>query len=162
MTDSAFEGFTEDVTREVFCELVVNMYETITDRTIAISDPDAFTDTSNIEIVKAFELGIVTGYGDGTFGPDDLVNREQLITMFYRALVLLDESLLDYYYPGLAFEDASTLSLWAEDPARLLVYHELINGVGDNRLAPKNNATLEQSIKLVNGVYEFHVTYSMP
>ncbi len=161
MTPNTFDGFKSDISREVFCELVVNMYETITDKTIAISNPHIFSDTNNIEIVKAHQLGIVTGYGNGTFGPDDLITREQLMTMFYRALAKLDGDYMNYYYPQLQFGDTSSLSSWAREPARLLVYYELINGVGGNNLAPQDNATVEQSLKLVNGVYEFYVSYSL-
>lgn len=156
MVANTYDGFKDEITREVFCELVVNMYENITGKPIAISNPYVFTDTSNIEIVKAYQLGIVTGYGDGIFAPDDLITREQLITMFYRTLVKLDARLAYDFYPRLTFDDADEVSSWADDAARLLVHHELINGVGDNQLAPQNNATVEQSLKLVNGVYEFY------
>lgn len=162
LTNNTFDQFGESITREVFCELVVNMYETSIDKSIAISSLDVFSDTQNREIVKAYQLGIVSGYGDGRFGPDDLITREQLMTMFYRALVKLDGSLLDYYYPQLSFDDAGQLSTWADEPSRLLVYYELIDGIGNNQLAPQNNATIEQSIKLVNGVYEFYIVNTLP
>lgn len=154
---NTYDNFKEAITREVFCELVINMYETITDKQIAISNPYVFTDTNNLEVVKAYQLGIVNGYGDGIFAPNDLITREQLITMFHRTLTKLDWRITDGFFPRLTFDDADSVSSWADDAARHMVYNELINGVGNNMLAPQSNATIEQAIKLVNGVYEFYL-----
>lgn len=159
-TPSTMVDFNTNITREEFCELVVNMYETIIGKNIAISNPNIFSDTANIEIVKAYQLGIVTGYEDGTFRPTEEINREQLITMFYRAITELDGSIGRYYYPETDFDDKADISLWASEATRFMISLELINGVGDNKLAPKDKATIEQSLKLVYVVYDFYEAYS--
>ena len=41
---------------------------------------------ANPYVAKAAELGIVSGYGDGKFGPSDTVTYEQAVTMIVRAL----------------------------------------------------------------------------
>lgn len=38
----------------------------------------------SIPVTWANEGGIITGYSDGLFGPDDNITREQLVTMLYR------------------------------------------------------------------------------
>jgi len=159
-TDRTLINFTEDISREAFCELVVKLYENATGRPIAVANPEVFIDTDNIAVAKAYELGIVGGYGDGRFGPDDLITRQQLMAMFFRTLVRLDPQYGTYSYPELEFSDAGSLDEWAVEPAKSLVSFELIDGVGDNRLAPQDNATIEQSLKLVNGVYEFYLSQS--
>lgn len=156
-TEKTLKNFTSNITREEFCELVVNMYERSTGKTIAISQPIVFDDTSNLAITKAYQIGIVSGYGNGVFGPDDEITREQLMTMFYRALVLLDPSYGEVTYPDLTFIDVLDVESWASEGTKALVYYELVNGVGGNRLSPKTNATIEQALKLVNGVYEFYL-----
>ena len=40
---------------------------------------------ANPYVAKAAELGIVSGYGDGKFGPSDTVTYEQAVTMIVRA-----------------------------------------------------------------------------
>lgn len=46
---------------------------------------DVSTDTWYTEAVRwAASQGIVSGYGDGTFGPDDPITREQLAVMLWR------------------------------------------------------------------------------
>jgi len=156
-TQKTLQNFTDNITREEFCELVVNLYEKTIGKSIAIISPVVFDDTTNIAIAKAYEIGIVSGYGDGRFGPSDEITREQLMTMFYRLLTKLDAKYAIEVHPPLSFVDSSFVSVWAIEGAKSLVAYELINGVGDNRLAPQQQATIEQSLKLVNGVYEFYI-----
>ena len=157
-TEKTITDFTDNITREEFCELAVNLYEKSSGKTIAISSPVVFDDTVNIAVAKAYQMGIVNGYGDGRFGPEDEITREQLITMFFRTLNRLDDRYENLSYPLLTFGDSHHVSEYALMPAQALVTYGLINGVGDNRLAPKDNATIEQALKLVNGVYEFYLT----
>lgn len=155
-TERTLENYTHAITRELFCELVVKLYEKAKGEAIPINDPKPFTDTDNTAVAKAYGLGVVSGYGDGRFGPDALITREQLMAMFFRTLSTLDDRYETLSYPELNFEDTDNLSDWALTPAKSLVSFGLINGVGEGRLAPKDNATIEQSLKLVNGVYEFN------
>lgn len=55
---------------------------------------------ANPYVVKAAELGLVTGYGDGRFGPDDTVTYEQAITMLIQSVNLGDEALKQGGYPN--------------------------------------------------------------
>lgn len=53
------------------------------------TDGSVFTDVpadhwANRYVVKAAELGLVSGYGNGKFGPSDQVTYEQAITMIVR------------------------------------------------------------------------------
>lgn len=58
---------------------------------------DTFTDVpydhwANPYIARAAELGFISGYGDGKFGPGDQVLYEQAVTMVIRAIGLEDEA----------------------------------------------------------------------
>lgn len=64
----------------------------------------AFTDVpvghwANAYVGKAAELGIVSGYGDGRFGPSDTVTYEQALTMLVRTLNLEESALEAGGYP---------------------------------------------------------------
>lgn len=54
---------------------------------------------ANGYIVKAAELGIVSGYGNGNFGPSDTVTYEQAIAMFMRAFGAETAALENGGYP---------------------------------------------------------------
>ena len=54
---------------------------------------------ANRYVVKAAELGLVTGYGDGRFGPADVVTYEQAITMTVSAMNLEEHAVAMGGYP---------------------------------------------------------------
>lgn len=84
----------------------------------------------------AAERGIVTGYGDGTFGPDDPITREQLAVMLWRyAGKPTPPNLL------LNFTDADQAGDYAQDALRWAVEQGIINGKGGGILDPKGQAT---------------------
>lgn len=61
------------------------------------SNSRRFTDVptthwANGVVAKAVELGLVSGYGNGKFGPDDPVTYEQALTMAVNMLGLGDEA----------------------------------------------------------------------
>ncbi|MBQ2764806.1 MAG: S-layer homology domain-containing protein [Firmicutes bacterium] len=86
--------------------------------------------------------GIVMGISEDTFAPDDLVTREQLVTMIYR---FAKESGMDVSVGEdtniLSYADAETISEWAMDAMQWAVGSDLIEGRGDGILAPKENCT---------------------
>lgn len=84
--------------------------------------------------------GIMKGYGNGLFGPDDSVTREQL------ALVLNQYS----SYAGInipaskeytEFLDSGDISPWAADALRWAVESGIMSGKGDGILDPGGNAS---------------------
>ena len=54
---------------------------------------------ANRYVVKAAELGLVTGYGDGRFGPVDVVTYEQAVTMVVNSIYGSEEANREGGYP---------------------------------------------------------------
>lgn len=109
-----------------------------------------FTDVASTEYyAKAVAWGeangIVKGYGEGKFGPNDLITREQLAAIMYRysnykkydTSVGEDTNILSY-------NDISELSEYAVPSMQWACGAGLVNGIGDGKLAPKGNATRAQ------------------
>ncbi|MBQ3708113.1 MAG: S-layer homology domain-containing protein [Clostridia bacterium] len=94
-------------------------------------------------VAWAAENGIVTGYDADTFGPNDLVTREQIVTILYRYAKHrgIDTSAYDSLE---AFTDAHTVSGWALDAFRWAVGAGVIKGISDTLLSPKTEATRAQ------------------
>jgi hypothetical protein len=132
------------------------MYELATGEELTIISSDTFNDTDAPNIIKAYQLGVVNGYPDGSFRPDALISRQELITMFYRALVALDSSYSSGNYGELTFLDSSVIASFAIEASEFMVGEGLINGVGDNLLSPLGTATKQEAIKIVLGVYEHY------
>ena len=93
--------------------------------------------------------GIVSGYGNGLFGPSDPITREQM------AAILNRYSTYKGYDAGTVgsitgFSDASQVSAYAVEPMGWAIGNGLISGVGNNTLAPKGNATRAQAATILN------------
>ena len=87
--------------------------------------------------------GIVGGYGNGKFGPNDSITREQMATILYRYA----------QYKGYdtstkgdlsAFADSNRVGAYAVEALSWAVGLELIRGNGDNTLSPGGSATRGQ------------------
>ena len=107
--------------------------------------PDAWYVSS---VAWASRNGVVNGYDDGRFGPDDPITREQLAAILYRFASLrgLDVSVsasLD------AFADAGSVSSYADVAMRWAVGSGLISGKGDNILDPLGSATRAETAAIL-------------
>ncbi len=97
----------------------------------------------------AASQGIVGGYGDGTFGPNDPITREQLAVMLWR-------------YSGspaatgkeLHFNDTDEISGFALEALRWAVENGILNGYGDGRLGSQGQATRAQVAQMLKNFIE--------
>ena len=87
----------------------------------------------------ASENKIVNGYGNGKFGPEDAITREQLAVILmnyakYKGYDITTRADLSGY------EDAKSISSWAKDAMSWANAEGLIQGTGSS-LKPTGNAT---------------------
>lgn len=86
---------------------------------------------------------IVSGYGDGKFGADDPITREQMATILYRFA-----EFMGYDVSAKAnlsgYTDAGNISAYAKDALAWANANNLVNGVSTTELAPQGKATREQ------------------
>lgn len=87
--------------------------------------------------------GIVDGYGNNKFGPDDTITREQMAAILYRYA-----SYKGYNVSDLAnlsgYTDAGKVSTWADTAVRWAVSAGLIEGTSGSTLSPSGSATRAQ------------------
>lgn len=95
-------------------------------------------------IAWAVAEGVADGYGEGLFGPNDAITREQLAAMLWR-------------YAGSpeadgdlsVFADGADTSSWAEQAMSWAVARGLLTGVDNDRLAPGGQATRAQAATIL-------------
>lgn len=153
ITEELKTGLQKYITRREFVELIMGSYETIMGEVPDITlEDNVFFDISNLAVVKAEKIGIISGGGEKKFNPDDILNREQMIvilTRMNRAIeIRMNERVLKYQNIGLDFIDVSDISTWAVESFQIGIVNTMIAGVGDNRLGPKDLTTREQAIIL--------------
>ena len=100
-------------------------------------------------VAWAAERGIISGYGDGQFGPNAPVTREQLAVILWRYAGSPAPSGSD-----LPFGDADQVSSWASNALRWAVENGILSGYGDGRLAPQESATRAQMAQILKRFLE--------
>ena len=92
--------------------------------------------------------GIVTGYGDGRFGPNDPITREQLAAILYRYAQSKGQGFQGLWSFKLDFPDAGDVSDWAMEAMSWMVMQGVINGK-DGFLTPGGNATRAEAATML-------------
>lgn len=146
------------ITREQFCEMVVLAYEALSGETAAVGEEE-FYDTDSDEVKKAANLNIVEGYGNGIFGPNDLITREQIAVMVVRMLDCAVPSVDIYDYSSHYYADKYEISDWAMPSVNFAYENDIMQGIGDYKIAPKLNTTCEQAVLLIYRTYAQYISY---
>lgn len=150
---------TQAVTRAEFASVAVLFYEALTGQKAKLdeSQTNPFTDVTadDEDVLAAYQLGIVNGMGDGTFGVNGTLTREQAVTMLGRVVELAREGKVSDG-SGLkkgdaqvaAFTDDAKIGGWAKHYVAYFVSHGVVNGMTDGSFAPGANMTREQAMKV--------------
>ena len=104
-------------------------------------------------VIWAANNKVVEGYGDGRFGPNDDITREQLATILDRYAAFAKITLPDERaYPG--FSDDAKIAEYAKASVQRLYKSGLINGKPNNLFDPQGNATRAEAAKLFHTFLE--------
>lgn len=106
-------------------------------------------------VAWAVKYGITNGYGDGRFGPDDPITREQLAVFLYR--YAKSRNIIVPAYGKLPQSDASKIDSWALD-AMTWAYSKGIIEEVEGMLAPVDKALRHM---IATALTWFCVSYSM-
>lgn len=92
-------------------------------------------------VERAAELGLVTGYSDGTFRPDTPVTRAQFVLMLWRMCGKPAAA------KAASFADAS--ADWYQDALSWAVEKGYVNGLSDTRFGPDASITRQQAMAIL-------------
>lgn len=98
---------------------------------------------------QAATAGIVSGYEDGTFRPEQQLTRAELTVMIVRALGITVDPQAE-----LTFADTSDVPNWAAPYIAAAVENSLVSGIGQNRFAPNQIATRAEAVVLIVNLLE--------
>lgn len=97
----------------------------------------------------AAENGIVKGYSEDIFAPDDNITREQLSAILYRYAQKNGEGFKGAWMFKLDYSDAANVSDWAYESVCWMTMNGIVNGYTDGRFAPGDKATRAQIATMV-------------
>ena len=134
------------LTRGTIAQVLFNLEGADADAAAVFDDVPAdawFADAVN----WAAANNIVTGYGDGTFGPDNNITREQMAAILYRYAQFKG---YDVSAKGdlTAFTDGDNVSEWATDALAWCVGAKLINGRDNGTVDATGTATRAEIAKI--------------
>ena len=116
----------------------------------AVSGSDAFTDTQEgawyaDAVLWASQEGVISGYGNGLFGTNDPVSREQIATILWRYAGSPSAD------AGQDFADESEIASYAVAAVDWARANGVVNGADGNRFLPRNSASrAEVAVMLCN------------
>ena len=155
-------GPQDNMTRAQFAKVaLLSAGETVVEQPTATSFPDVDSNAwYSAYVKKAADLGIIGGYQNGNFGPNDPVTRSQAAKMLVNAFGLeLDAT------NGPSFPDVAS-SAWYYSYVETAYKWSVINGYGSGNFGPDDNITREQvgtmAVRAQNPVDRFVTTPVVP
>jgi len=114
-----------------------------------VAATDAFTDVSptnpNYEAINNLKFnGVISGYPDGTFKPDQPVNRVEVLKMIFEGLDITEPTTL--ITPSFADID---LNSWYGQYLKKAATLQMIEGYADGTFKPAQTVNLVENLKLI-------------
>ena len=137
-------GPDDDLSRAQLCQILYNR-----EGRPAVTGGSPFTDVAGTEwyadaVLWAAGEDIVGGYGNGFFGPEDPITREQLAAILWR---YAGSPASGHTLTG--YTDTDEISSWAMEAVRWANGNGILNGDGSGHLMPKGNASRAQVAQMI-------------
>lgn len=117
---------------------------------------DVQSDTWYNEAVdKAYQIGLVQGYADGTFRPNELLTRQEMSIVIARALSIVNQDFQisgEYADQLVKFADRAQISTWAQQYIATLVQYGVVQGTSAHTFAPLNVSTRAEAAIMVSNL----------
>jgi hypothetical protein len=144
--------YTDNMTREMFCDIIANMLSV---KGIMPTDTSVtFSDTDNQNVLRLASIGIVSGYEDDIFMPDNSITRAEAAMVLYRTAQYMGLSDLYSENSDYTYTDDDEIDKWARVAVYGMNSAQIMTGVDDEKFAPNDKYTNEQSIATVIRLYD--------
>lgn len=153
-------GPDHNVTRAEFAAMIV--------RALGLSEEGAarFSDVQGNEWFAgaagaAYEAGLISGYEDGTFRPDQQISRQELAMMIYNALIFTGNKPVvsgSGQEQLEAFADRAAIASWAQQAVAGIVDADIAEGRSSNLFEPLATATRAEAAAMMKRLLQ-HVDF---
>ncbi len=170
------QDLTKPITRAEFASVALKLYESLSQKVISPAPDNTFTDTKNIDVLKAYAADIVLGTSKGTnvkFEPDKFISREQCAAMLTRVYKKLNwegwtqegdstytKHTLDYKDVKPFADDANIFPNF-KPSVYFMAKFKIILGGSNNLFVPKNVPTKEDAKNYTNATREHALLFSV-
>ena len=134
----------KNVTRAEFAQMLVNTFNLESE-----GQNNPFSDVESgawyeKAIITAYELGIVKGRTDGSFGVNDQISRQDMAVMTFNTLKTVGIT-LDLKEAAVDFKDDSEIAGYAKEAVKTMQQAGIIKGMETGEFAPLANANRAQA-----------------
>lgn len=148
------DDFTKPLTRLQASAIAVTLAEKLSGKSVSPAKSKTYSDTKSKYALKAAGAGIYGGASEGKFNPDGAVDRQQLATFFYQALMYAKKNKNVRYTPyesKLArYSDNASIADWAKEAAAFMDALGLVEGSSRTKFLPEETYSIEQALIVAN------------
>ncbi len=127
------------ITRAEFAKLIAKGFQTPRATGAVVFDDVTVNDWYYDSVMSLYSIDVLNGVDDKNFEPNRPISRQEIATVFLR---ILEYKRLPYdQNENTEFADDNEIANWAKNAVAVMRKNEFINGVGDNKFAPLQNAT---------------------
>lgn len=138
------------VTREEMAVLLVRILDLeneVASGNEKYTDHDLIADYAKNSVYVLSDRDIYLGYGDGSFQPQNILTREEIMSLFARIFGKTEIN-------EIKFRDNADISDWAYGSVQQMVAYGVVKGYPDNTIRPLNDVTrAEAAVMIYNLLY---------
>jgi hypothetical protein len=97
----------------------------------------------------ATQMGIVEGYGDGTFGPDNKITHQQMYVLMYKYSLFVENKKISLSGTSINASDADEVADWAKNAVMYASQQNFLVKVSTSRIDPKGEAKRSELAQLL-------------
>lgn len=98
----------------------------------------------------ATQMGLVEGYGDGTFGPDNKITHQQMYVLMYKYSIFVENKKTNISGTSINASDAEEVADWAKDAVKYASQQNFLVKVGtSSRINPTGEAKRSELAQLL-------------
>ncbi|MEC0368930.1 S-layer homology domain-containing protein [Paenibacillus chibensis] len=143
-TDGTFKP-NATVTRAEFAVMLMNALKPQREAgTLSFTDDATIDAWARTAVAQAVQAGIVTGYQDGAFHPNDPITRAEMAVMLAKASGMATEG-----HAATRFADDKDIAAWAKGGVLYAQEAGLMQGKSNNRFAPQDQATRAEAVTVL-------------
>jgi len=107
------------------------------------TDKDAIPAYAKSYIAQLSDLGLLNGYTDGSFRPNQNITRAELAVIIARALKLEGKA------DATSYADQASIPAWAQNEIALLAELDIMTGKTEDRFAPQAETTRAEAVAVI-------------
>mgnify|MGYP002407043959 CR=1 FL=1 len=156
MTDTEFKP-EEKITRAQFAKLLITALNLEVNKGAVLAFQDVPAGAwYHDSVATAVNGGLIKGYSDSVFAPDENITREQLAVIISRVLQMKSsEPAADGNSEQIInkFTDQGDIAPWARQGIALAVSHGIVSGVSEDTFAPRVTASRAEAAVMILRLY---------